>query len=64
MRIDIREQTRAAAHAEVEHNGAGIALVSLQLAEERAEWSEPVRLKMQVDEDGLIEIMVKREEPA
>lgn len=65
MRVDIREQTRSAARGELEHHGIGIALVSAELIEKSGgEWSVPLQMKLSVDEDGIVDIELRRAEEA
>lgn len=62
MRIDVREMTRRANVSEVALNDTRLALISEPLIKEFDEWSDPVRVRIDVRPDGLAEFVIQRVE--
>lgn len=63
MRLDIREQLRAAAEAERKFNDTRVALISPALVEASGiDWSDPVRMRIvESAESPFVEIEVRRQ---
>lgn len=62
-RADVWDALRRAAGAMLLHQDTYVALVSRQVVEERADWSEPVQIRFEPRDDGTVEIVIRRSYP-
>lgn len=62
LRVDVRRATEDAAAAEFRFNGTCLALVSVELVNELADWSEPVEMRVVRNNNGLLDIEIRSAE--